>query len=508
MTSKLFKIPSNSVYIGRVKSAEYSSKPPFDPANVYPEYLFSSVVPSDENPAYEGVRKCLELSGLDAEHFGTPAWNPLGDHMSPGETVLLKPNLIRESHPRFANGWQIVMTQGSVIRAVADYVFKAIGKTGVIWLADAPQTDSSFTKIVDVLNLKDIEEFYASNGYDFKVTDLRREEWTNSDGVIVDRRSLAGDPQGFVAYDLGRESNFEGHDGAGNYYGADYDSDHLNSHHSGGKHEYLISGSAIKADVIVNIPKLKTHKKAGVTLSLKNLVGITGDKNWLPHHTDGSPESGGDEHPDPGVGHRLERGLAAKFRQVAVRAPSWPWINRLLQLARKLGLGIFGDTESVIRSGNWWGNDTIWRMCLDLNRIVTYGGADGSLTNAPPIRSRHLVFVDAVVGGEGSGPVNPDRVGSRFIAFGDQPACVDAACATLMGFDVAKIPIIREAFSPHRLRLASCEISDINVVSNEDKWNGLLLDIDGESTLDFTPHFGWVGHIERKLLNDGRISHE
>lgn len=49
------------------------------------------------------------------------------------------------------------------------------------------------------------------------------------------------------------------------------------------------------ADVFINLPKMKVHKKTGVTLSLKNLVGINADKNWLPHYSGGSPRNGGDQ---------------------------------------------------------------------------------------------------------------------------------------------------------------------------------------------------------------------
>ena len=37
------------------------------------------------------------------------------------------------------------------------------------------------------------------------------------------------------------------------------------------------------------MPKLKTHKKCGVTISLKNLVGLNTNKNLLPHHSLGTP---------------------------------------------------------------------------------------------------------------------------------------------------------------------------------------------------------------------------
>lgn len=198
-----------------------------------------------------------------------------------------------------------MLTHGSVIRAVADYVCKALDGRGKVIVADAPQTDSSFDQIVHILGLDVIHDFYRAQGLDFELIDLRQEEWVNWDGVIVSRRRLAGDPNGYIALDLGKYSEFADHGGAGRYYGADYDAGEVNRHHSGGRHEYLIAGSAIRCDVIFNLPKLKTHKKAGITVSLKNLVGINGDKNWLPHHTEGDPSSGGDEHPSSDTNTKL-----------------------------------------------------------------------------------------------------------------------------------------------------------------------------------------------------------
>ena len=45
---------------------------------------------------YEAVRETYLRAGLDLERHGTPDWNPLGDLIAPGETVLLKPNLVKD----------------------------------------------------------------------------------------------------------------------------------------------------------------------------------------------------------------------------------------------------------------------------------------------------------------------------------------------------------------------------------------------------------------------------
>jgi uncharacterized protein (DUF362 family) len=475
--------------------AAYPDCPPFSPNEQFPEFPDSDIS-EKPNVAFSAVRACFHLSGLDEEHFGTAAWNPLGTVINAGETVLLKPNLIKESHPRDPSGWKYVMTHGSIIRAVADYVGKAVGPEGKIIVADAPQTDSSFLEISKVLGLDAIEQYFRSKDLHFEIRDLRKEEWTSRDQVIVDRRTLDGDVDGYVAFDLADHSEFVNHAGSGRYYGADYDSGEVNRHHSGGRHEYLISGTAIAADVVFNLPKIKTHKKAGITVALKNLVGINGDKNWLPHHTESAAGKVGDERPpDIGAGN-AERSLVRLFQSVSTRIPFLgPLIHRI---ARRVGQIVFGHTEQVIRSGNWWGNDTVWRMCLDLNKILAYGTMDGSFSAGKDAKQkRHFALADGILAGEGRGPMNPDPVEAGLLVFGLQPASVDAACATLMGFNPSDIPIVRQAFMCEDLPLSDWDWTDINLLSNRDEWCARLPEIRPEHTFRFKPHFGWLGTIER-----------
>jgi uncharacterized protein (DUF362 family) len=476
--------------------ADYPEMAPFHPREQYRECMFTEVS-GQANHAYDAVRECFKLSGLDAEHFGSSDWNPLGELMRPGEVVVLKPNLVKESHPRDPKGWQYVLTHGSIIRAAADYIWKAIGQGGKIYLADAPQTDSSWEAIVRVLGLDCLRDFYKDKGLDFLLVDLRQEEWKAESGAIVARKKLAGDPNGAIAFDLGQASEFVGHPGAGNYYGADYDAGEVNRHHSGGRHEYLIAGTVIKADILFSLPKLKCHKKAGITVSLKNLVGVNADKNWLPHHTEGTQELGGDEHPRPDLKHRLERRAAATLRRLAVSFPAVG--SRLLQRARKAGTQVFGDTETVVRSGNWFGNDTIWRMCLDLNKIVSYGTPVGTLRPATAQnRKRHFVLVDGIIAGEGRGPMNPDPVAAGLLVFGTNAPSVDASCAWLMGFDPESLPIVRQGFQIDEFPLVDHSWRDVVLKSNVREWNAKLPDIPDQSTFHFEPHFGWKGAVERR----------
>lgn len=483
------------VVVEKTSTTIYPSNPPFSPHENYPENYFAEIT-TQPNAIYEGVRACFRTARLDSENYDTPDWNPLRGLIQPGQTVLLKPNMVKELHPRDPDGWQYVLTHGSVVRAVADYVWKALQNNGKIVVADAPQTDSSFAEMVRKLGLDQIESFYRSRGLDFSLVDLRKEEWISKDNVILSRRKLPGDPAGCIPFDMGESSEFSGHSGAGNYYGADYDAGVVNYHHSQGRQEYLIAGSAIDCDVIFSLPKLKTHKKAGITASLKNLVGINGDKNWLPHHTEGDPAFGGDEHPDFSGKHRTERALVPYFNKLSLSVPGiGPWVHRH---ARRIGRHFFGNTDEVVRSGNWWGNDTVWRMALDLNKIALYGNRDGTMRSAVPAnRKRHLVMVDGVIAGEGRGPLNPDPVQAGILIFGLHPGSVDATCAYLMGFDPELIPIVRESFRCRHYPLAEWNWSDVSLVSTHPEWNGLLREIPDEATFHFRPHFGWSGHIER-----------
>src|SRR6185503_1679359 len=130
-----------------------------------------------------------------------------------------------------------------------------------------------------------------------ELLDLRPEEWYAVDGVTVSKMALPGDPKGSTQVGLGAGSEFVGYAGQGKLYGASYNMAETNARHSGERHDYLLCRTPMEADVFINVPKLKTHKKVGVTCALKNLVGINANKNWLPHHTEGAPQNGGDQFP-------------------------------------------------------------------------------------------------------------------------------------------------------------------------------------------------------------------
>jgi len=256
------------------------------------------------NHVYAAVRVALWGLGLDAENFGGADWNPLGSLTPRGSHIVLKPNFIRHWNPNAGPragraSVDSVITHGAVLRAVADYAFLAAGVEGSVTIAEAPQHDCDFEAIRGIAGLGDLVRFYDQKlGRELEIIDLRRETASYRDAVVSERHPLPGDPRGYRMIDLGRRSAFEGSGlDPRRFRGADYDPGPTTAHHRDGRNEYLLSETVLSADLVVNLPKLKTHKKTGVTLALKNLVGINGDKNLLPHHCVGSIDQGGDEYP-------------------------------------------------------------------------------------------------------------------------------------------------------------------------------------------------------------------
>jgi uncharacterized protein (DUF362 family) len=468
----------------------YPSESPYSPGTSYPEYPFSSETAANVvNHAYDGVRNVLQLLELDQEHFGQKQWDPLGEIIHPGETVVLKPNFIRDFRETQSGHGDCLITHGSIIRAALDYVYIAIKGKGRIIVADAPQNDADFDEIRRISGLNQIQEFYRQHAdFEIEAYDLRPEMARKVDGVICGHEKLAGDPVGYVKVDLGEHSSFSEIDHLCHLlYGAEYDTDELRLHHSNGVHEYLISRTVMDADCVINLPKLKTHKKTGITVCLKNLVGINGNKNWLPHHREGTPAQGGDQFADDGIRHRIERKTMICFRHVF---PLFGPARRLLAKPLKaLGKSFFGDTNTdTVRSGNWYGNDTTWRMVIDLNRIFMYAGSNGHLQDKPA--RRVFCLVDGIIGGEGNGPLDTTPKPAGIVLAGGNSVAVDLACAHLMGFDYQRLPLLSRGLLAHPLPLATFTYESIICASNYATLRGPLTEIAGLN-MHFIPHFGW-----------------
>lgn len=422
-------------------------------------------------------------------------WNIL--HSSRPKLVVVKPNWIQESHEYLPRVWEPVITHPNIVISVVEVLAELIQRQGTICVCDAPNTYANFQKIT---MLGDFRKKLAELGkryptLNFELLDLRRDIWTLKERVIIDRRPNSEDPRGYVCLNLGRDSRLWGYRGEGRYYGADYDRTQVRKHHLRDKQEYLLSGTAIKCDLFVNLPKLKTHGKTGITCSLKNLVGINGDKNWLPHYTEGSPKTDGDEFPKDNLVTMFERMSKRVGQSGLYNTPilgTWGY-----RKARNIGKRVFGKSDNTIRNGNWFGNDTCWRMALDINRALLYGNPDGTWRDSESPK-QYLTIVDGIIGGEGNGPLYPDEVQSKVLIAGRNPATVDAVACRLMGFDPKSLSILREAFAKHRWPIADRNMGQIMVMDERVGWTVRLKEVIPAVTGGFKPHFGWVGSIEEK----------
>jgi uncharacterized protein (DUF362 family) len=473
----------------------YDAPPPFSPGVRWPEYPFKDAGESNgENRVYSTVREAFHLLGFDRKKYGHADWNPLGEMIKPGDTVALKPNFVREFRDSIPGHDRCITTEGSVIRAVADYVYIAMKGEGRIIIADAPHNDADFQKVLDISRPIPVVKFYRDAAdFNLELYDLRPEAADKVDGVIVGHRELHGDPAGFVRVDLGPHSAFnEVQEKCHLLYGSEYDTTEIVSHHTGGRHEYLVCKTILDADVVISLPKLKTHKKTGITVNMKNLVGINGNKNWLPHHREGTPSQGGDQFMEDTAKRRVEQSTVATFKKL------FPLLGPLRPIVagpiKAMGKRVFGDTNvDTVRSGNWYGNDTTWRMVIDLNRMLWYAGADGRLYDTP--QRKFLSVVDGIIGMEGNGPMDGTAKPAGVILVGTNPVAVDLACARVMGLDWERLPVLHRVLEDHAFPLAVMNATDVAVHSNRNDYNGNIGAITGEP-LNFKPHFGWVGHVE------------
>jgi uncharacterized protein (DUF362 family) len=403
--------------------------------------------------ADEEMRKALRRAA------GLLGWAGEGDEgafarvIPAGARVLVKPNLVMHEN-QGPWGMEPLVTHQSLIRVAVEEALRS--GAGEVAVGDAPLQACDFGEMTRRMGLDSWAEELSRREPRFRgVRDFRRTVSTVVGGVREAAEELQPLDR-FVLFDLAGESLLEPiTDDGGRFRVTCYDPRLLARTHAPGRHQYLVAREVVEADVVINLPKLKTHKKAGLTCALKNLIGINGNKEFLPHHRVGGPRSGGDCYEGGGLLKGALERLADLQNTSGTRAGARLWhglsvpIDRALRMAGK-------DAEI---EGAWSGNDTIWRTCLDLNRLLLYGRADGTL--ADEVQRRVLHVVDAVVAGQGDGPLAPRPLPLGLLLAGANAAAVDWAGAHLLGYDPAKIPIAREAFGRFSLPLtafASCEV--------------------------------------------------
>jgi len=475
----------NRVFCARARQANYDGC----------EGVAAPELPSGraDTSALTTLRQLLHSAKLDSQNFGTPHWNPLGDIIKPRTRVLIKPNWVTH-HNLSGAGMDCLITHSGVIEAIVIYALKA--RPAAIVIGDAPIQGCDFAALLDHSQLNEILARLDTGDTKLSVADFRCSILPGGrleSGAVKTSRTA----DQYVLFDLAEHSDLEPiSDEAAQFRVTKYDPDALARTHRRGRHQYLIAREAIEADVVINVPKLKTHKKAGVTGALKNMVGINGHKEYLPHHRKGGSTRGGDCYPG---GSRL-KSLAEHAMDAANRTSR----ARLKQVLPKvswlaLTLGTFGG-EDMNLEGSWHGNDTVWRMCLDLQRVLHYGRLDGGFGEQP--QRTVLTITDAIISGEGNGPLAPTPVPLGLMTLGLNTAAIEWVHALLMGFDPERIPVVREAFAPHRYALADFGPSEIVIEADGSELSAP--DFTVNYSRRFRPPDGWQGHCEANPPMSGR----
>jgi hypothetical protein len=276
-----------------------------------------------------------------------------------------------------------------------------------------------------------------SQKYQIPVTikDFRRVTFNPQSNNLIQERNPISD---YVIFDLGKNSNLEpiSYDKRKLFRVTDYDPDRLAESHGPGVHKYCITKELFENDIIVSLPKVKTHQKTGLTNALKILVGVNGDKDYLPHHRRGGVGSGGDCYPGNNLLRKWSEIVLDRANRNRGKAQYKFWIY----LTSKLWRLSFPSPEHSLEAA-WYGNDTTWRMVLDLNKIAEYGTRNGTIEST---RQRKIFSLsDGIIGGQGNGPLRPEPLPLGILCFSNHSAVTDTVMAELMGFDVNKIPLIK-----------------------------------------------------------------
>lgn len=454
----------SDVFIQDTNIFEYDNSTIFNPSSVYPEGL-NIDIKSDKN-IYDNMRNLFINMKLDKKNIGTKDWNPFGEFISCNDNVVIKPNLVYHIN-KLSNGtMDSMITNFSIIRPVIDYVIIALKKTGNIIVGDAPVQECIFEKVIAVNNLDEAINIYNKNGYKIKLCDFRKNNNTDLECITVslDKDSSLSDIDKF--YKQFAISN--------------YDLRVMHSHHSEGKHEYLIPKDILAADVIINLPKAKTHRIAGITASMKNFVGANAKKEYLPHHRNGNIYHNGDEYPEKSL---------LKACQSHVKNYTYMH-NKFVDF---VNLGLRG-VQKVLRKnrylkGMWYGNDTIWRTILDINKVMIYADKNGVMQLE---RQRKILNIaDMIISGEKEGPLTPTAKPVGLLVAGFNQLNVDKVICSIMGFDTKKIKTLANGYD-----LVKYKISDSKKFDIYDQ-NGKVKNIEIYNK-HFCPSDGWIYYLKNK----------
>ena len=391
-----------------------------------------------------------------------------------GKQVLLKPNWV--NHDRYPNNPICLRTHNDFLLAALESVLQ-LNPAKVI-IGDAPIQGCNWSKVCAPVLLNEIAALSQQYNVEVTIVDFRRVIYDSSNNQLLTNQNSISD---YIIFDVGKKSYLEPicSNDKELFRVAQYDYKRLAKVHQKGIHKYCITKYLFESDIIISLPKIKTHQKTGITGALKNLVGLNGDKDYLPHHRIGGTKYGGDSY----AGGNFFRQISEKVADASNKVIGKPLYKYLFKLA--LGIWKYSDPKNKHQWGAaWYGNDTSWRMVLDLNQLIIYGKSNGSLSNHP---QRELYSLcDGIIAGQGNGPLFPEPLPLGFISFTNNSAINDYVFATLMKLNPDKIPLLKNAFSLYKNDLQNIKVNGENI---------LFKDLDNYSIEAVLPP-GWIDYLK------------
>jgi len=415
-TKKALILPSFASVVRDVEKVQSAKRPfPDVPTSVvwdseirgYPFVREVEAFGRDHSRVYAMVEKALMLLNREQPD------NPLAGIVKPGDTVAIKPNWCSQ------HKFPLPITHPSVIVPIADYACKAGAKK--VRIVEAPMTITRsgtwFWGPIFVNAHALVESLQRAHpDVEFSFQDGNDDQFTWVD---------VGKASELWAYDL-KDLDHDGHTGfTHNMFFNVADSKGYNpKRYRQGL--YAIANGYLDSDVFINVPKLKTHSWTGVTLAVKNLMGLNlrSTMHFLPEKT------------------RSDLGRMAEARESPMR--DVPHFRRT-------------DTpwSEVSLSHQGIENDVLWRSLADLTKIVMYADRNGVLQRTP--QRKHLAVVDGIIGTDRDGPVSSSIVRSHLIVAGTDPVKVDATCVDMMGWNPEVLNLLTNCSAVTKLPIGSMQ---------------------------------------------------
>ena len=373
---------------------------------------------SDRENLYTSVKSLL-LSHLKLADFE-------------GKAILLKPNLVKQNDNPLDE--ICLFTHPNLILATLKVILECSPKSIVV--GDAPIQDCHWEKMLRQEFYDEVDALSRQFKVPISIRDFRKVIFDSATNEFGKSKRTDND---YLIFDVGDKSWLEPITGKKiKFRVTNYDPARMKLSHSKGMHRYCVAKEIFESDVVITMPKTKTHRMACLTNSLKILVGMNGDKDYLPHHRIGSKSQGGDCYKS----FSLYRSCSEWLLDFSNKHRG----DFVFKVARRLSSILWNlskpDNEVSVNAG-WYGNDTVWRMVMDLNYIAHYGKSDGTLSNEP--QRVMYTLCDGIVGGQGSGPLQPDPLALGLLSFSNDPYLMDEVMGYIFGLEVQKVPLLREA---------------------------------------------------------------